>query len=258
MTRTVTVADTQAPSLTLNGQGQVSLECGASYVDPGAQATDLCAGNLNNAVVVSGTVNPALPGTYTQTYSVNDPAGHAATPVSRTVTVKDTQAPALALNGTAEMTLNCAETFVDPGATAVDACHGDVSNRVTVSGSVNSTQAGAYVLTYGATDQSGNAATSVTRTVTVRNTQGPSIVLKGANPLPLECKRDAYTEPGATALDGCTGDITSSMTIEHPVIDSNTPATYSVTYRVARTAPARWPPPRARSVSRIPWLRWSL
>ncbi|WP_224241530.1 immunoglobulin-like domain-containing protein [Hyalangium gracile] len=228
VTRAVTVSDTQAPTLVLNGEAQLALECGSSYVDPGAQASDVCASDLSNAVVASGSVDVALPGTYTRTYSVADPAGNAAPSVTRTVTVTDTQGPSLALNGPASLTLDCSATFVDPGATAIDACRGDVSSRVTVTGSVDPTHAGSYVLTYGATDPSGNAATPVTRTVTVRDSQGPVIALNGPSPVLLECRRDTYSEQGATAVDGCAGAL--PVTIEQPVIDTNTPATYQVTY----------------------------
>ncbi len=232
VTRTVTVADTQAPTLALNGLASETLECGSSYVDAGVTASDVCAGDLSARVVTTGTLNAAQPGSYTRTYSVADPSGNAAASVSRTVTVKDTQPPSLALNGAATMTLGCSAAFVDPGATAIDACQGDVSSRVTVAGSVNSAQVGSYVLTYNAADSAGNAATPVTRTVTVTGGQGPVITLTGANPLPLECKRDWYTEPGATAVDGCSGNLSSAITITHPYIDSNAPGTYSVSYSV--------------------------
>ncbi|MFL5350791.1 MAG: immunoglobulin-like domain-containing protein [Hyalangium sp.] len=226
-----TVADTQAPTVALNGAASSTLECGSTYVEEGATATDVCVGDLSSKVVTTGTVDTAKLGTYTRSYTVADPSGNAAVPATRTVKVTDTVPPALALKGSATMTLGCSEPFVEPGVTAVDACQGDVGNRVTISGSVNAAQAGSYVLTYNATDPSGNAATAVTRTVTVTSTQGPVLTLNGASPLPLECKRDWYSEPGATAVEGCSGEISVPVTIEHPYIDSNAPATYSVTYR---------------------------
>ncbi|WP_224368858.1 immunoglobulin-like domain-containing protein [Hyalangium versicolor] len=231
-----TVADTQAPTVSLVGSSSQTLECGSSYTDPGTTATDACAGSLSARVVASGTVDPAVPGNYTRTYRVTDPSGNTSAEVTRTVKVQDTQGPSVTLNGPSSLTLNCSETFVDQGATAVDSCRGDVTDRVTVSGSVNSGKAGSYVLTYGATDPAGNAATPVTRTVTVLSAQGLSIVLNGANPLPLECKRDWYSEPGATAVDGCSGPSSAAITIDHPYIDSNTPATYSVSYRAQDSA----------------------
>ena len=50
--------------------------------------------------------------------------------------------------------------------------------------------------------------------------------MNGANPMTLECQ-DGYTEPGATAKDGCLGiDITVSIT----GTVGTTPGTYTVTY----------------------------
>ncbi|HEX5749023.1 MAG TPA: kelch repeat-containing protein [Archangium sp.] len=77
---TVTVTDTRPPLLTLRGGDSVSLVCGMdTYTDPGATATDVCAGDLSSQVTVSGSVNPNIPGSYTLAYSVKDAAGLEAT-----------------------------------------------------------------------------------------------------------------------------------------------------------------------------------
>lgn len=81
-------ADTSAPTITLNGDNPVSLILGDTYTDAGATATDDVDGDLTSSIVVSGTVNNALAGTYTITYAVSDAAGNAAT-AHRTVYVKN-------------------------------------------------------------------------------------------------------------------------------------------------------------------------
>ena len=86
-TTSVTVKDTRPPMLTLNGAESVRLECGATtYTDPGAVAADICFGDLSANVKVSGSVNPAVPGRYTLSYSVEDGAGLGAS-ATRTVEV---------------------------------------------------------------------------------------------------------------------------------------------------------------------------
>jgi hypothetical protein len=77
--------DTTPPVITLTGSATVTVAWGGSYSDAGATATD----NVDSPVTVnsSGTVNTAVPGTYTITYTASDVAGNAATPVTRTVTV---------------------------------------------------------------------------------------------------------------------------------------------------------------------------
>ncbi len=72
----------------------------------------------------------------------------------------------ITLNGAAEITVDYGTAFSDPGASANDNLDGSVS--VTIGGdTVNTTAPGSYTLTYDATDSSGNAATQVSRTVTV-------------------------------------------------------------------------------------------
>ena len=88
VTRTVIVAaagDTTPPVITRTGSETSTVAWGSSYSDAGATATD----NKDTSVTVnsSGSVNTAVPGTYTITYTASDAAGNAATPVTRTVTV---------------------------------------------------------------------------------------------------------------------------------------------------------------------------
>ncbi|MBV9958138.1 MAG: DUF5011 domain-containing protein [Acidobacteria bacterium] len=96
VTRTVVVVDTISPVITLNGANPMTVECHTGFTDPGATATDTCAGNLT--VTVTGSVNPNVPGTYTLTYSANDGNGHTTT-ATRTVNVVDTTAPTITLTG---------------------------------------------------------------------------------------------------------------------------------------------------------------
>jgi hypothetical protein len=78
----------------------------------------------------------------------------------------DTTAPVVTLVGDAAMQLTVADTFADPGATATDDVDGDLTNHINVSGTVDTTTAGVYTLTYSATDAAGTTG-SISRTVTV-------------------------------------------------------------------------------------------
>ena len=80
-----TPTDITAPVITLTGSETMTVAWGSSYSDAGATATD----NVDTSVTVnsSGSVNPAVPGTYTITYTASDAANNAAMPVTRTVTV---------------------------------------------------------------------------------------------------------------------------------------------------------------------------
>jgi predicted outer membrane repeat protein len=218
-TRTVNVSDSTAPVITLNGSATMTIECGAGYAEPGATATDSCdTGSI--PVTISGTVSSAK-GTYTITYAATDKAGNKAT-ANRTVVVADTTAPVIALNGSNTMNVECGSGYVEPGATAVDACDGS-SVTLVITGSVLSSK-GTYTVTYTATDKAGNKATS-TRTVKVVDTTPPVITLTGATSVVVECG-SGYSDAGALAMDACDGSVpvTTSGSV------SGAKGTYTITY----------------------------
>jgi hypothetical protein len=66
--------------------------------------------------------------------------------------------------------------------------------------------------------------------VNVVDTIAPTITLNGANPMTVEC-HTGFTDPGATANDGCAGDLTSSITVSGTV-DPNAVGSYALTYSV--------------------------
>jgi uncharacterized repeat protein (TIGR01451 family) len=157
------------PTLTLNGDDQVSIECGTPFSDPGATAT-VCGNPI--AVTTSGTVDIHTPGVYSITYSAT--ANGQTSQATRTVTVEaDNTAPTIQVLGANPMTVECHTTFTDPGATAHDACAGDFP--ATASGTVDANTVGSYTITYNATDPSGHPATAATRTVNVVDTTAPTV-----------------------------------------------------------------------------------
>ena len=91
VSRTVIVADTTAPVITLLGSSSITLNVGQTFSDPGHTVSD----NVDVGLVatVTGTVNTAVPGLYTLTYTVSDSAGNVATPVVRSVSVQDSANP---------------------------------------------------------------------------------------------------------------------------------------------------------------------
>jgi len=167
VTRDVYVYDGGEPTIYLNGPNPMTVEANSRFVDPGATAQDLQDGDLTALIVVTGTVATSTLGTYTLAYDVSDTEGNAAVTVTRTVYVKDTQPPVLTLVGDPVMSVPFGAAFTDPGAQATDAYYGDVTHLIVVSGAVDTNRAGEYTLRYNVADPSGNAASEVTRTVTV-------------------------------------------------------------------------------------------
>ena len=83
--RTVVVADTVAPVITLTGAATVNIDVGTTYTELGATASDTVGGTMT--VTVTGSVVTGTAGTYTLTYTVTDAAGNTATQVTRTIIV---------------------------------------------------------------------------------------------------------------------------------------------------------------------------
>ena len=88
-TRTITVADTQPPVISLIGDSEVSHEQGANYIDAGASASDLVDGDVE--VLIAGDVDDEV-GEYTVTFTATDAADNSATQ-TRLVTVVSSDTP---------------------------------------------------------------------------------------------------------------------------------------------------------------------
>ncbi len=231
VTRTVNVIDTTPPMITLLGGASVETACKSSYLDAGATASDLCEGDLSNAIQVDNGVNTAVPGVYHVTYMVSDSAGNPAVPVSRTVTVDDVVPPVVTLLGNAEVTLECKQPYTDAGATASDDCNGNLDASVEVSGSVDVNSVGDYTLTYTVSDAAGNPAVPVSRAVHVKDTTPPAITLTGPAARTVDCGTE-YVDQGVTANDACNGDLTDSI-LRTGNVDTSTPGEYGLTYTVS-------------------------
>ncbi|WP_224368916.1 immunoglobulin-like domain-containing protein [Hyalangium versicolor] len=226
-TRLVTVIDVQPPVLKILGPLSQSIECGTPYVDPGATATDACAGDLSAAIVATRTGDPSSPGVVSITYSVSDPFGNSTTsPLSRTVRVSDTEKPVITLVGPETAVMECGTTFVDPGATAMDACFGNLTSQIIRSGTVQANMPGAYTLAYDVKDSVFNWADPVTRTVVVDDTLQPTLVLNGPSTLTHQCGT-AFVDPGAVATDQCEGGLPVTAS---GAVNANVPNTYTLVY----------------------------
>jgi len=172
--------DTTKPIITLTGNATLTVNMGTTYTDAGATATDETA-PANPTVTTSGSVNTAAPGSYVLSYDAVDTAGNDALTVTRTVTVVDATAPVITLTGSATVSVDWGSTYSDAGATATD--NYDPSVIVTTSGTVNTAKPGTYTLTFNASDVALNAATPVTRTVTVSIANATTVDATGYTPL---------------------------------------------------------------------------
>lgn len=101
--------------------------------------------------------------------------------------------PVIVLVGT-DVTVGLGVTYNDSGATATDNVDGDISENIVVTSNVDTTQIGSYTVKYNVLDGNNNAATEVTRNVTVEDidTDGDGI---------LDANDNCVNEPNSDQLD---------------------------------------------------------
>ncbi|MFL0810014.1 MAG: S8 family serine peptidase [Agarilytica sp.] len=151
--------------------------------------------------------------------------------------------PVITMDGEPEKRILVGASYSAPSATATD--REDGSLNVSVSGSVNTSVAGDYVISYNATDSAGNSAATERRLVQVLAVDtAPDIVLFGDHcRMPLICfpmyieQNTHYVEPGYIAVDELDGDLTSHVQVDGSVInDTSTVGKYEVHYNVVDSA----------------------
>ena len=86
----------------------------------------------------------------------------------------DINPPVIELQGSQSITLEVGEDYIDPGAIATDDVGGDISERIEVDNPVDTALVGTYLVTFTVSDDAGNVAAPVQRTVNVgvREPQG--------------------------------------------------------------------------------------
>ena len=177
----------------------MELEAGENYTELSATATDSFDQNLPGITIDSSAINNTVPGDYVVTYNVSDASNNQAITKMRTVTVVDNTAPVITLNGSASIVHEAGTAYTDLGATWADAVDGS-GDAVIGGDTVDSNTLGSYTVRYTKSDSAGNAATEVTRLVTVSDNTKPVITLNGSATVELEAGEN-YTELGATATD---------------------------------------------------------
>ena len=205
----ITVVDTTAPVITLNGESEITIEAGIdAYTELGAKVTDNVDATIENLqpTKINYSVNGEYVGevdfvdikkvgTYKVVYTYTDKAGNVGVDTTskkheyliRVVNVVDTTSPVLALNGEENITVEAGLEYVDAGITATDNAEGKITESYTVyyskdgsdgswtgaeNNEVNTKVVGSYNIWYEAKDESGNVS-SIRRTVKVVDTTKP-------------------------------------------------------------------------------------
>jgi hypothetical protein len=168
-TVSITVEDTTPPVITCPADVTVEQATpDGTVVSLGAGATDICDADVD----ITSDELPIYPlGTTTVTFTATDDSGNSAS-CSMTVTVQDTTPPVITCPADVTVEQETADgTEVSLTATATDVC--DAEPTIT-SDELAIYPLGSTVVTFTATDDSGNSA-SCTTTVTVEDTTAPDI-----------------------------------------------------------------------------------
>lgn len=143
------------PKIILNGEQQMTVELGSEFSDPGATAV-FNGKDISDLLYSKGHVDVNKIGDYKITYSLKYLMRTFSK--TRTVTVADTAAPVLTLNGASSVNIFLGDGFIEPGYSAIDSYEGDLSSKVTVTGEIDNNTEGDYLLKYSVSDSSGNIA----------------------------------------------------------------------------------------------------
>ena len=151
--------------LELLGDTDIIINQNSLYQEPGFKAYDNRSNDLTSEVTISGKVNTTVAGEYTITYRLNNITK------TRTITVIDNikQTTFLILNGNNTIYLNVGDTYQEPGYTVIDSIDNNLTENVTITGTVNTKKAGSYKLIYSVTNKN-NITITQERTIIVMNT----------------------------------------------------------------------------------------
>lgn len=166
VSRKVCVVDQEAPVITLVSDPEKYTLPTETYEEEGFSATDNYDGDITQQVKRTEEKGKVI-------YTVADSSGNT-TEVVREIVYDDPIPPDIVLEGKKSITITVGKKYKEPGYVAADNCDGDLTKKVKVTGSVDTTTPGYYTLKYTVKDSYGNK-TSVTRTVHVKY-KGGSVI----------------------------------------------------------------------------------
>jgi len=230
------------PVLTVLGDNPVNIYIGETYTDAGAIALDNLAGNITDKIIITGTVNPNVPGEYTITYTIKDLFDNETT-ATRTINVIDNAFPIIDFNPNGNSTYAKSRTTTidvrDLGIIDNDSLkyvwtlldtepQENEFNTTFINGGTVSTPAsvsGSYYLWARASDTVGNVTITSSNVFNLDN-EKPVIKINGNSSLTIN-KGSTYSDEGATATDNIDTTVTVTTTGS---VNPNIVGTYTITY----------------------------
>ena len=155
----VKVVDNINPILSLNGNNPSYVCPNMEYEEEGYTASDDYDGDITDKVNIKKNGNFII-------YSVKDSSGNK-NEIRRSIIFEDKEEPLLTLKGDNNIVIYKNSKYIEEGYVANDKCDGDITDKVIVTGTVDTNRVGTYTINYKVVDNSGNE-TSLDRKVTVR------------------------------------------------------------------------------------------
>lgn len=171
-TRVINVVDTKVPVINLIGDKNCTVVYGQEYHEPGFKAFDEYDGDITDKVIVTKIQKDE--NNFEQHYTISDSSGNSAEEI-RYVKIIDTIAPEIKLNGNSVISILTGSSYKEQGAKANDNKDGDITNKIQISGNVDTSKDGTYLVTYSVSDSNGNNA-SVQRKVIVGPTEATGVI----------------------------------------------------------------------------------
>lgn len=165
--RTVYVKDLTPPAIILDGSKEIFICPNKNYQEDGYLALDNYDGNITKKVKVKKMSDSYI-------YTVVDSSKNKST-IERKIIKKDNIKPTITLKNGTTINITMGSTYQEEGYTAQDNCDGVLTEKVKITGEVDTNRIGSYTLTYTVSDQSGNK-TSVTRTINVIKKASPGTI----------------------------------------------------------------------------------
>lgn len=146
-------------TIKLQGEEKIILTKDSDYIEPGYTAYDRKKNNMTNQVNIKSNLDTSKIGEYKIVYSIED--------VSKvryiTITEGDTY---IRLKGDVNTYIEIGRKYTEPGFTVVDSSGENLTDKVKISGNVNTSKLGTYQITYTVVNSRG-VTTSKKRTVIV-------------------------------------------------------------------------------------------
>lgn len=152
------INNTSTPVINLLGSGTIEICPNENYSEVGYLAFDPIDGNITDKV------KSVINNDNVQYYVKNSMGNSIA--VERKIVRTDSDNPTIELNGYQSSVLYKDSTYFEAGYKALDNCDGDITNKVEISGFVDTSNIGKYKLVYTVSDSMGNT-TSIDRIINI-------------------------------------------------------------------------------------------